>query len=91
MPISLCNYLYKTTTKIIALRIKESSQTIFTEKFGTHNGGQIHGAIGGAREGLQTTKTKKMAIAVVKLDLSNAYDKESWMYLRLIYFSIYKK
>eukprot|EP01018_Ginkgo_biloba_P034237 Gb_24170 [translate_table: standard] len=37
-----------------------------------------------AREGLHSIKTKRVQAMVVKLDLSKAYDRTSWLYLRLM-------
>ena len=37
-----------------------------------------------AQEGLHSIKTRHRKGAVIKIDLSKAYDKASWLYLRLL-------
>jgi len=84
-PISLCNCIYKIISKIIARRIKGIlSSNISMEQFGFLKGRQIHEAIGVAQEGLHSMKKMKIKGAVLKIDLSKAYDKVSWLFLRLL-------
>jgi len=84
-PISLCNCIYKIIAKIIARRLKSIlSGNISDEQFGFLEGRQIHEAIGVAQEGLHSLKTKNLRGAVMKIDLAKAYDKVSWLYLRLL-------
>ena len=84
-PISLCNCIYKIISKFIAMRVKAIlSEHISDEQFGFLEGRQIHEAIGVAQEGLHSIKTKRLKGAILKLDLSKAYDKVSWLYLRLL-------
>jgi len=84
-PISLCNCIYKIISKIIARRIKGIlSSNISMEQFGFLKGRQIHEAIGVAQEGLHSMKKMKVKGAVLKIDLSKAYDKVSWLFLRLL-------
>jgi len=84
-PISLCNCIYKIIAKIIARRLKSIlSGNISDEQFGFLEGRQIHEAIGVAQEGLHSLKTKNLRGAVLKIDLAKAYDKVSWLYLRLL-------
>ena len=47
-------------------------------------GRQIHEAIGVAQEGLHNIKSKKLKGAVLKIDLSKAYDRVNWLYIRLV-------
>ena len=37
-----------------------------------------------AQEGLHSIKTKHLQGAVIKIDLSKAYDKVNWLYIRLL-------
>jgi hypothetical protein len=84
-PISLCNYIYKIVEKIIAMRVKNlKSVYIYNEQFSFLPSKQIHEAIGVAQEGLHSTKTKQLQAMVAKLDLSKAYDRASWLYLRMM-------
>jgi len=84
-PISLCNCLYKIIAKVIAKRLKNIlSLNISSEQFGFLEGRQIHEAIGVAQEGLHSMKIQKQKGAVIKIDLSKAYDRVSWLYLRML-------
>jgi hypothetical protein len=84
-PISLCNCIYKIISKVIARRLKTVlSDKISLEQFGFLEGRQIHEAIGVAQEALHNIKTRKLKSVVLKIDLSKAYDRVSWLYLRLL-------
>jgi hypothetical protein len=81
-PISLCNCIYKIVSKIIARRVKRIlSDRISSEQFGFLEGRQIHEVVGVAQEGLHNIKSKKLKGAVLKIDLSKAYDRVSWLYI----------
>ena len=47
-------------------------------------GRQIHEAIGVAQEGLHSMKSKNIKGAILKIDLSKAYDKVRWLYIRML-------
>eukprot|EP00253_Pinus_taeda_P008879 PITA_08879 len=84
-PISLCNCIYKIISKVIALRIAPIlSRNISMEQFGFLDGRQIHEAIGVAQEVIHSVKMKKKKGVVLKIDLSKAYDRISWLYLRML-------
>lgn len=84
-PISLCNCLYKIISKIIVKRLKYIlSEHISKEQFGFLEGRQIHEVIGVAREGLHSIKTKHLRGDVLKIDLSKAFDRVNWLYIRLL-------
>jgi hypothetical protein len=84
-PISLCNCIYKIIAKIIARRLKPLlSKSISKEQFGFLEGRQIHEAIGVAQEGLHNLKTKKEKGTILKIDLSKAFDRVNWSYIRLL-------
>jgi hypothetical protein len=75
--------------KIIALRLKPILSGIITsEQFGFLKGRLIHEAIGFAQEGIHTIKMQRKPVSVIKLDLSKAYDRVSWLYLRLLLLQI---
>lgn len=84
-PISVCNCIYKIVAKIIAKRVKVVlSNRISSEQFGFLEGRKIHEAIGVAQEGLHSLKSRKMKGVVLKIDLSKAYDRVSWLYICLL-------
>jgi hypothetical protein len=84
-PISLCNCIYKIIAKIIARRLKPLlSKAISKEQFSFLEGRQIHEAIGVAQEGLHSLKTTRSKGAILKIDLSKAFDRVNWAYIRLL-------
>jgi hypothetical protein len=82
-PIALCNVIYKLLTKVIARRLKPILPAIISpEQSGYVEGRQILDSIILAHEvihSLQKTKTPGM---LLKLDLSKAFDKLSWEFMR---------
>eukprot|EP00253_Pinus_taeda_P023539 PITA_23539 len=54
------------------------------EQFGFLDGRQIHEAIGVAQEVIHSVRQKKMKGSVLKIDLSKAYDRINWLYLRML-------
>jgi len=48
------------------------------------DGRQIHEAIGVAQETIHSVKQMKRKGAVIKIDLSKAYDRINWIYLRML-------
>lgn len=84
-PISLCNRIYKIIAKVIAVRLKPIlSRCISNEQFGFLDSRQMHEAIGVAQETIHSVKQMNRKRAVIKIDLSKAYDRISWTYLRLL-------
>jgi hypothetical protein len=47
-------------------------------------GRQIHEAIGVAQEALHSIKISKVKGVVLKIDLSKAYDRVSWLNIRIL-------
>jgi hypothetical protein len=81
-PISLCNCIYKIVSKIIARRVKIIlSNKISSEQFGFLEGRRIHETVGVAQETLHNIKSRKLKGALLKIDLSKAYDRASWLYI----------
>ena len=84
-PISLCNVLYKIISKIIANRIKPIlSRHISPQQFAFLENRQIHEAIGSAQEAIHSIWTKHLKCILLKIDLSKAFDRVSWLYLKMI-------
>lgn len=54
------------------------------EQFGFLQGRQIHEAIGVAQKALHSLKAKNLSGVVLKLDLSKAYDRVSWLYVKML-------
>eukprot|EP00253_Pinus_taeda_P007705 PITA_07705 len=84
-PISLCNTIYKIIAKIITVRLKPIlSSCISKEQFGFLDGHQIHEAIGVAQETIHSLRQANKKGVVLKINLSKAYDRISWTYLRML-------
>ena len=60
------------------------SEHISGEQFGFLKGRQIHEAVGVAREGLHSMKSRNLKGAILKIYLSKAYDKVSWLYICML-------
>jgi hypothetical protein len=77
--------LYKIIAKVLAIRVKKLfSKAISREEFKFLDGRQIHDAIGATQDALHSIKTKNLPTMVMKLDLSNAYDKANSLYIKLM-------
>jgi hypothetical protein len=70
---------------VLSAKVKKIfSDVISHEQFGFLTDQQIYEAIGAAQLGLHTIKTKNCQAVVLKLDLSKAYDRTNWPYVRLM-------
>lgn len=84
-PISIYNYIYKIIVKIIASLINPIlSRHISPEKIVFLKNRQIYEAIGTAQAGLHSLKIYKLKGMIFKMDLSNAFDRTSWLYLKML-------
>eukprot|EP00253_Pinus_taeda_P027180 PITA_27180 len=84
-PISLCNCLYKIISKTIANRLRPIlSRSIAPQQFAFLESRQIHEAIGLAQEALHSVWSKHLRAILLKIDLSKAFDRVSWLYLKMI-------
>lgn len=84
-PISLCNFLYKIISKIIANHICPIlSAHISLEQFYFLKDRQIHEAISSTQEVLHSIQSKKIKGMILKVDLSKSFDNVRWLYLRML-------
>lgn len=84
-PISLCNCLYKIISKIIANRLRLIlSRNISPQQFSFLEDRQIHEAIGAAQEALHSIRCKHLKSIILKIDLSKAFDRVSWLYIKML-------
>ena len=60
------------------------SKSITQEKFAFLSRRQIHEVVGLAWEVMNSVKTKRLPSMVLKVDISKAYDRVRWLYLRFI-------
>jgi len=84
-PVFLCNCLYKIISKIIANRIHPILSThISPKQFAFLKDRQIHEAIRSAQEVMHSIQSKKIKGMILKADLSKAFNRVSWLYLRML-------
>ena len=82
--LTTCNGLYKIISKVISSKIKRVlNEYISSKHFGFITFKNIHEAIEVAQEGLDSMKCKRMKDVVIKNDLSKAYDRLTWVFLRI--------
>lgn len=82
-PISLCNVIYKLLTKVIAQRLKPILPMIISlEQSGYVEGRQILDSVILAHEVIHSLQKTRMPGMLLKLNLSKAFDKLSWDYMR---------
>eukprot|EP00253_Pinus_taeda_P024332 PITA_24332 len=84
-PISLCNFLYKIISKIIANRLRLIlSRHIAPQQFAFLDSRQIHEAIGSAQQAIHSIWTRQLKGIILKIDLSKAFDRVSWLYIKML-------
>jgi exonuclease III len=84
-PISLCNVIFKIITKVIANRLKPILPFIISnEQSGYVEGRQIMDSVILANEVVHSLKTSNTPGMLIKLDLSKAFDRLSWQYMRSV-------
>ena len=88
-PISLCNLCYKLISKVAALRLKPFLDTsISPQQFGFLKNRQILEPVAITQEVLHSVKTKKRCALILKLDLTKAFDRVNWTFIRLLLIQI---
>eukprot|EP00253_Pinus_taeda_P010222 PITA_10222 len=84
-PISLCNFIYKIISSLMAKRLKPLLEKLISpEQTGFVEGRQILDGLVVTQEVIHSMKTKKQKGMMIKLDLSKAYDRVIWQYLEEI-------
>jgi len=84
-PIALCNVIYKIIDTLIAKRLKPLLLNIISpEQTGFVEGRQILDGLVVSQEMIRSLKQKKQKGMMMKLDLSKAYDRLSWKYLKAV-------
>ena len=82
-PIALCNVIYKIITKVIANRLRPLLPILISpEQAGFVEGRQILDGIILVHEVIHSLKQDKTPGMLLKLDLSKAYDKLNWDFLK---------
>lgn len=84
-PITLCNLIYKISSKIIANRLKYfPSKHIEKEQYGFLKGRSIHDAVTIVQEVLHSMHGGKKEGIIMNIDLLKAYDRVDWSYIRML-------
>lgn len=84
-PITLCNTIYKITSKIISNRLKGFlSNYISVEQHGFLKGRAIHDVVTTTQEVIHSIHTRKLEALILKVDLYKAYDCVDWSFIRLL-------
>eukprot|EP00253_Pinus_taeda_P017577 PITA_17577 len=84
-PIALCNVIYKIIATLIVKKLKPLLPSIISpEQTGFVEGRQILDGLVVTQEMIHSLNQKKQRGMMIKLDLSKAYDRLSWRYLRMV-------
>jgi len=82
-PIALCNVVYKIISKVVANRLKPTLPYLVSEEHTSYvEGRQILNNIIQAHEVVHTLTSKRQVGMIMQLDISNAYDKVNWIYIK---------
>eukprot|EP00253_Pinus_taeda_P030603 PITA_30603 len=84
-PISLCNCLYKIISKTIANHLRPIlCRSIAPQQFAFLESRQIHEVVGLAHESIHSIWSRHLKGILLKIDLSKAFDRVSWLYIKMI-------
>ena len=82
-PIALCNVVYKIISKVIPNHLKTLLPSlIYLEQSGFVEGHQILDGFIPVQEVLHSLQSSRHPGMLIKLDISKAYDKLNWDYIR---------
>ena len=82
-PIALCNVIYKIISKVIANRLKPLLPSLISPvQSGFVEGRQILDGVILVQEVLHSLKNSRIPGMLIKLDISKAYDKLNWVFIR---------
>jgi hypothetical protein len=84
-PISLCNFIHKVSSKVIACKLKSKLlECISSKQISFLQDILISDAIGLVQECMHLAKIKKKDGLFLKVDLKKSYDRVSWSFLILV-------
>ena len=82
-PIALCNVVYKIISKVISNRLKPLLPSLIcSEQSGFVEGRQILDGVILVHDVLHSLQSLRHPGMLIKLDISKAYDKLSWQFIR---------
>eukprot|EP00253_Pinus_taeda_P029501 PITA_29501 len=84
-PITLCNAVYKIISKILASRLKPLLPSLISGEQSSYvEGKRILNNIIQAHEVVHTLTSKRQAGMIMQLEISKAYDKVNWIYIKKV-------
>ena len=85
----LCNLVYKLIAKVASHRLNPFLDNFISpQQFGFLKNRQISEPLAITQEVLHSVKTRNKSALILKLDLTKAFDRVNWSYIRLILLQI---